>query len=86
MDGTKDPYQEFVDHPRYGRRPILTGLNPSPFDAEVRLHWNATTHSAGGGTNGQARGRGSSLSQGDQGTQADGGDRGKQATQEAHRQ
>ena len=39
-----DRYSEFVDHPRYGRRPNITGLNPNPMADDVRLHWNATTH------------------------------------------
>lgn len=39
-----DKYAEFVDHPRYGRRPKVTGLNPNPADCDVHLHWNATTH------------------------------------------
>lgn len=34
-----DEYAEFVDHPRYGRRPHITGLNPSPDDEGVHLHW-----------------------------------------------
>jgi hypothetical protein len=38
-----DKYVEFVDHPRYGRRPKVTGLNPNPADRDVHLHWNATT-------------------------------------------
>ena len=38
-----DKYAEFVDHPRYGRRPNVTGLNPNPADRDVHLHWNATT-------------------------------------------
>jgi hypothetical protein len=44
MERKTDKYREFVDHPRYGRRPNKTGLNPSPMDANVRLHWNTTTH------------------------------------------
>ncbi len=39
-----DKYSEFVDHPRYGRRPRITGLNPNPTDRGVHLHWNTTTH------------------------------------------
>ncbi|MHB8974297.1 MAG: zinc-ribbon domain containing protein [Pirellulaceae bacterium] len=39
-----DKYADFVDHPRYGRRPNITGLNPNPRDCHVHLHWNATTH------------------------------------------
>jgi len=43
MDRKTDKYREFVDHPRYGRRSNTTGLNPSPMDSNVRLHWNTTT-------------------------------------------
>lgn len=42
IDFTK--YNHFVEHPRYGRNPIITGLDPSPLDDNVHLHWNATTH------------------------------------------
>lgn len=38
-----DPYREFVNHPRYGRQPLVTGLNPDPFDPAVRLYWSAYT-------------------------------------------
>ena len=34
-------YDQFVDHPRFGRRPRVTGLNPGRHDAGVHLHWNA---------------------------------------------
>jgi hypothetical protein len=43
MKHKTDKYAEFVDHPRYGRRPKITGLNPNPADRDVHLHWNATT-------------------------------------------
>ncbi len=33
----KDPYQKYVEHPRFGRGPRTTGLNPSVFDANVWL-------------------------------------------------
>ena len=36
-------YDNYVEHPRYGRRPRFTGLNPNPFDEGVQLHSNATT-------------------------------------------
>lgn len=45
MTHPTDKYAQFVDHPRYGRRPNVTGLNPSPMDRGVHLHWNASTHS-----------------------------------------
>jgi hypothetical protein len=38
-----DKYRRFVEHPRYGRRPNITGLNPNPNDPGVFLHWNAVT-------------------------------------------
>jgi hypothetical protein len=41
MTRKSDEYAEFVDHPRYGRRPNITGLDPSPMDRDVHLHWNA---------------------------------------------
>lgn len=37
-------YADYVEHPRYGRGPNRTGLNPSPHDPGVRLHWNAVSH------------------------------------------
>lgn len=44
MKRKTDQYAEFADHPRYGRRPHITGLNPDPIRSDVQLHWNATTH------------------------------------------
>jgi hypothetical protein len=38
-----DRYTKFVDHPRYGQRPNLTGLNPDPTRANVNLHWSTKT-------------------------------------------
>jgi hypothetical protein len=36
-----DPYQSFVEHPRYGRGPRITGLNPeTDFLGGVFLHWH----------------------------------------------
>lgn len=36
-------YDKYVEHPRYGRRPHYTGLNPNPYDVlHVHLHSNAT--------------------------------------------
>lgn len=36
-------YDKYVEHPRYGRRPHYTGLNPDPYDIlHVHLHSNAT--------------------------------------------
>lgn len=39
-----DEYDQFVDHPRYGRGPRITGLDPKPSDPDVHLHWNTKTH------------------------------------------
>jgi hypothetical protein len=36
-------YSDYVEHPRFGRRPRITGLDPDPLDTRVHLHWNATT-------------------------------------------
>jgi hypothetical protein len=33
-------YSQYADHPRYGRLPNVTGLNPQPGDPAVQLHWN----------------------------------------------
>lgn len=43
MPGKSDKYAKFVDHPRYGRRPNFTGLDPRPTDPNVHLHWNTTS-------------------------------------------
>jgi len=34
-------YEGYAEHPRYGRGPRRTGLNPSPYDENVQLHPNA---------------------------------------------
>jgi hypothetical protein len=40
--GKTDEYKSFVEHPRFGRGPRITGLNPSDgFAGRVNLHWNA---------------------------------------------
>ncbi|MCA9089673.1 MAG: zinc-ribbon domain containing protein [Planctomycetaceae bacterium] len=44
MSRKSDKYESFVDHPRYGRRPHLTGRDPSPAEPGIHLHWNATTY------------------------------------------
>ncbi len=33
-------WAEYADHPRYGRSPRFTGLDPDPNDPGVHLHWN----------------------------------------------
>jgi len=40
---TQRDYSDYVEHPRFGRGPRITGLNPDPLDTSVHLHWNATT-------------------------------------------
>ena len=35
-------YDDYVEHPRYGRVPRYTALNPNPYDPAVQLHSNAT--------------------------------------------
>ena len=39
LDSRKD-YSQHVDHPRYGRSPRHTGLDPDPNAIDVQLHWN----------------------------------------------
>jgi hypothetical protein len=36
-----DQYSEYVDHPRYGRTPRITWLNPQSDDSNVFLHWHS---------------------------------------------
>lgn len=43
MEPKRDKLHHVADHPRYGRLPNLTGLNPNPNDANVHLHWNTWT-------------------------------------------
>ncbi|HOX05701.1 MAG TPA: zinc-ribbon domain containing protein [Planctomycetota bacterium] len=33
-------YAEHVEHPRYGKAPHVTGVDPNPDDPAVHLHWN----------------------------------------------
>lgn len=33
-------YAEHVEHPRYGKAPRFTGLDPNPNSSAVHLHWN----------------------------------------------
>jgi len=35
-------YDAYVEHPRYGKRPRFTALNPDPYAPGVKLHGNAT--------------------------------------------
>jgi len=35
-------YEDYVPHPRFGQGPQRTGIDPSPYDSDVHLHWNAT--------------------------------------------
>lgn len=42
MARRSDEYANYVEHPRYGRRPFLTGLNPETvFGGDTFLHWHA---------------------------------------------
>ncbi len=43
MTSESDEYETFVEHPRFGRKPKFTGLDPSPADDGVHLHWNMTS-------------------------------------------
>jgi len=37
-----DQYADFVEHPRYGKRPHITGLNPdSKTGSDAHLHWHS---------------------------------------------
>lgn len=35
-----EDYAEYVDHPRFGKAPRFTGLDPNPDSPDVHLHWN----------------------------------------------
>ena len=35
-----EDYSLYVEHPRFGRSPRYTGLDPNPDSPEVNLHWN----------------------------------------------
>jgi hypothetical protein len=35
-----EEYADHVEHPRYGRGPRFTGLDPNPDSTAVHLHWN----------------------------------------------
>ncbi|MGB7343241.1 MAG: zinc-ribbon domain containing protein [Pirellulaceae bacterium] len=44
MSRKKDPFANYVEHPRYGRGPRLTGRNPvAKHFRAVHIHWNATS-------------------------------------------
>jgi hypothetical protein len=43
MKSRDKKYDAYVEHPRYGKRPRFTALNPSPYDPKVSLHTNATS-------------------------------------------
>jgi hypothetical protein len=38
---SSDEYSGFVDHPRYGRQPRITGLNPGSNYGDVFIHWHS---------------------------------------------
>ncbi len=35
-----EAYRDHVEHPRYGKAPHITGLDPNPNSSAVHLHWN----------------------------------------------
>ena len=37
-------YAEYVEHPRYGKAPRYTGLDPNPNSSAVHLHWNTRSY------------------------------------------
>jgi hypothetical protein len=41
MTRRDDHYTSFVEHPRYGKRPILTGLNPPECPGTTFFHWHS---------------------------------------------
>lgn len=42
MNSTKAQYENFVEHPRFGKAPNVTGLNPDPkMDRSVYFHWHS---------------------------------------------
>jgi len=42
MKRASDRYSEFVEHPRYGRRPNITGLNPeTEYGGSTFIHWHS---------------------------------------------
>ena len=44
MNPTSDRYSEFVEHPRYGRRSNITGLNPeTDYGGSTFIHWHSPT-------------------------------------------
>lgn len=42
MKESKGDYSQFVEHPRYGRRPRITGLNPDGGHHGVHFHWHSS--------------------------------------------
>ena len=40
MRPNSENYAQHVEHPRYGRQPRFTGLDPIPSAPKIRLHWN----------------------------------------------
>jgi hypothetical protein len=38
-------YADYVEHPRYGKGPVYTALNPDRNDPGVHLHWRTGIHS-----------------------------------------
>lgn len=43
MKQTHDEYKLYVEHPRYGQRPRITGLNPQTvYGGDVFIHWHSS--------------------------------------------
>ena len=43
---SNDKYADYVEHPRYGRSPKITGLDPqNHYGGDTFLHWNSPPHS-----------------------------------------
>lgn len=39
-----EDYADYVEHPRFGKAPRFTGLDPNPNDPGVNLHWRTSYH------------------------------------------
>ena len=43
MKRIPDEYATYIEHPRYGRRPRITGLNPETrYGSDVFIHWHSS--------------------------------------------
>ena len=41
MKRKSDKYADYVEHPRYGKSPRVTGLNPQTDGGDVFIHWHS---------------------------------------------